>query len=92
MFIHLRFGQAQRHASADSPLRRAGYLPRLVWEQLLTADWYLHLCVDPSDLRRSARVRRALPASLAGIRVLLADRRAEDDGAAGDLAAQRSGK
>ena len=54
---------AQRDASADLPLRRAGHRPELAWEQPLTANWYLHLYAGPSCL---SRARRAVGARLAG--------------------------
>jgi hypothetical protein len=65
--------QAQRDASADPPLRRAGHLPRLAWDKPLTANWYLHLYADPSYLsrvRRTIRARLASQATPAGMRAL----------------------
>jgi hypothetical protein len=63
--------QAQRYASADPPLRRAGHLSKLAWELPLTADWYLHLYADPCYVSRPAAPSGyAFSARPAGMRAL----------------------
>jgi hypothetical protein len=79
--------RAQIRASA------CGIRPRVAREQLLTADWNLHLYSGPSCLSRAYHAVRACLASHATPLACAPCRPARRTGnsAAGDLATQRSG-